>query len=111
MSEPQAQKPDRRSLTDAIADLLEALAEWFNDEVETVVRDKVVLPLQRLGLTLVAATAAACLAVFGITLVGVGVFMLLGAAIGYPYALILTGSVILVGSMVFLVIMDRNRQR
>lgn len=96
---------------DAAADLLQTFVDWLRQEAEALVREKVVKPIQRLGLTLAAASAAGCLAVFGLMFVAVGLFMLLGQAIGYAWALLLIGGVYLVGSLVFVAIKVRMMQK
>ncbi len=102
---------DERTIIDAVADLLQTVVDWLRDEAEAIVREKVVGPLQKLGLTVAAASAAASLAVLGLAFVAVGLFMLLGTAIGYPYALLVIGGVLLVGSVIFTLIKMRNMQR
>lgn len=109
-SEPGA-RPPGRSLSDAVVELMEAVIDWFDHEVETVVREKIVLPSQKLGLMLVAAVSAGCLAVVGILFLMAGVFMLLGEAIGYAWTLLLLGAVLLVKSAIFLAIRFRNTQQ
>ncbi len=103
--------PDERTIIDAVADLLQTVVDWLRQEAETIVREKIVAPLQKLGLTLFAASAAASLAVLGIAFIATGLFMLLGQAIGYPYALLVIGGVLLVGAVAFTVIKMRNMQR
>ncbi|MBS3974697.1 MAG: hypothetical protein KGZ89_07525 [Actinobacteria bacterium] len=99
---------NKKPIMDLVIELLEALVDWLRYEVETIVREKVVLPLQRLGITLFAASAASCLAALGATAIAVGAFMLLGQAIGYAYALLLIGAVLLIGSVVFLIVKKKN---
>jgi len=109
MSSPTPKKgSNRQSILDLTIELLEALVDWLRHEAEKLVREKVVLPLQRLGLTLIAASAASCLAVLGAMAIAIGLFMLLGQAIGYAYALLLIGAVLLTGSVVFLVVKKKN---
>jgi len=98
----------KQSIFDLAIDLLEALVDWLRHEAETIVREKVVLPLQRLGVTLIAVLASSCLAVLGATAIAVGAFMLLGQAIGYAYALLVIGAVLLIGSAVFLIVKKKN---
>ncbi|MFA5844226.1 MAG: phage holin family protein [Coriobacteriia bacterium] len=111
---PAADAPKRDGVSgviDAAADLLQTFVDWLRQEAEALVREKVVKPIQRLGLTLAAASAAGCLAVFGLMFVAVGLFMLLGQAIGYAWALLLIGGVYLVGSLVFVAIKVRMMQK
>lgn len=104
MPEPGEQKrPEERTVIDAAADLLQTVVDWLRQEAEAVVREKVVAPLQQLGLTLFAASAAASLLVLGLTFISVGLFMLLGSAIGYPYALLVIGGVLVIGAVAFTV--------
>jgi hypothetical protein len=103
--------PKRPSIIDAVADLLQFIVDWLRQEAEAAVREKVVLPVQRLGLTLASAGAAGCLAVFGIAFIATGVFILLGEWITYPGALLLIGGVLVVGSVVFTVLKMKGIQR
>ena len=49
---PSARRSDERTVIDAAADLLQTIVDWLRQEAEAAVREKVVLPLQRLGFTL-----------------------------------------------------------
>ena len=85
----QEHSADERTVIDAIADLLQTIVDWLRQEAEGIVREKIVALLgQDLGLTLAAAIAAASLVALGIGFIAVGLFMLLGSWIGYPYALL-----------------------
>jgi hypothetical protein len=103
--------PEPRSVIDAVADLLQFIVDWLRQEAEALMHDKVVLPMQRLGLTLASASAAGCLAALGIGFISVGVFMLLGEWLTYPGALLAVGGVLLLGSVVFTVIKMRSIQK
>ncbi|MDI6711644.1 MAG: hypothetical protein QMD96_00235 [Anaerosomatales bacterium] len=102
---------DAARIIDAIADLLQTLVDWLRQEAEAVVRDKVVAPIQRLGLTLASAFAAACLAAFGLALIGVAAFIALADLLTYPGALALIGALYLVAAAVFVVVKARTMQR
>ncbi len=102
---------ERVSIIDAIADLLETLVEWLRQEAEAIVREKVVAPIQKLGLTLAAAQAAGCLFAVGMIFVAVGLFILLAQWLTYPGALLAIGGVLLLGSVVFAVIKMRMMQK
>jgi len=106
-----ASEPHERTVIDAIADLLQTIVDWLRQEAEGVVREKIVPPLQQLGLTISAASAAAGLAFLGIGFISVGLFMLLGEAIGYPYALLVIGGVLVIGAVVFTAIKMRLMQK
>jgi hypothetical protein len=99
------------SIIDSIADLLQTATDWVRQEAEAVVRDKIVAPIQRLGLTLASASAAGCLAVIGLIFIGVALFLLLAEWLTYPGALLAIGGVYLLGSVVFIVIKVRLMQK
>ncbi|MDO8949387.1 MAG: phage holin family protein [Actinomycetota bacterium] len=99
------------SIIDSIADLLQTATDWVRQEAEAVVRDKIVAPIQRLGLTLASASAAGCLAVVGLIFIGVALFLLLAEWLTYPGALLAVGGVYLLGSVVFIVIKVRLMQK
>jgi len=99
------------SIIDSIADLLQTATDWVRQEAEAVVRDKIVAPIQRLGLTLASASAAGCLAVVGLIFIGVALFLLLAEWLTYPGALLAIGGVYLLGSVVFIVIKVRLMQK
>lgn len=110
-SSSSSSEPQERTVIDAIADLLQTIVDWLRQEAEGVVREKIVPPLQQLGLTISAASAAAGLAFLGIGFISVGLFMLLGEAIGYPYALLVIGGVLVIGAVVFTAIKMRLMQK
>ncbi|MBN2405371.1 MAG: phage holin family protein [Coriobacteriia bacterium] len=108
---PEAPKTGIEGIIDAVADLLQTASDWVRQEAETVVREKVVKPIQRLGLTLVSASAAGCLLVVGLIFIAVGLFVLLGEWITYPGALLAIGGVYVLVSLVFIVIKVRMMQK
>jgi hypothetical protein len=106
-----AKEPKRETIVDAIADLLQSLSDWLRQEVGATMREKVVLPLQKAGIAVAAASAAGCLAVIGLVFIAVGLFILLGQAIGYAAAFLLVGGVYLLGAVVFIVVRFKVMQR
>jgi Mlc titration factor MtfA (ptsG expression regulator) len=110
-SENRSGEGPQASIIDAVADLLQAVVDWLRQEAEATVREKVVAPLQRLGLTLASAFAAALLAAFGLILLGIAAFVALGERITYPGALALVGGVYLLAAGAFLVVKARTMQR
>jgi len=104
-------EPQRESLVDAIADLLQMFSDWVRAEAADIARDKFVLPMQQLGLTLASATAAGCLVVVGLQFVFVAVLLILAQWLGWPGALLLLGGLILAGAGVFTFIKMRSIQR
>lgn len=98
-------------IIDSIADLLQTATDWVRQEAEAVVREKIVLPIQKLGLTLASASAAGCLAVVGLIFIAVALFLLLAEWLTYPGALLAIGGVYLLGALVFIVIKVRMMQK
>lgn len=103
--------PQRESLVDAIADLLQMTVNWLRAEASDIVRDKVVLPVQQLGMTLASAVAAAILLVIGLCFVFVAVLMLLAKWITWPGAFGLVGALILIGAGIFTALKVRSIQK
>lgn len=99
------------AVIDAVADLLQTAVDWLRQEAAGLVQDKIVAPLQRLGLTLASASAAAALLALGLTFIAVALFLLLAQWVSYPGALLIIGGVLLLGSAVFLVIKVRLMQK
>jgi len=99
------------AIIDAVADLLQTAVDWLRQEAAGLVREKVVLPVQRLGLTLASASAAAALLVLGLAFIAVALFLLLADLVGYPGALLIIGGVYVLASVIFLVIKVRLIQK
>lgn len=98
-------------IIEAVADLLQTASDWVRQEAEAVVREKIVLPIQKLGLTLVSATAAGCLLVVGLVFIAVALYLLLASWLTHPGALLLIGGVYVLLSVVFIVIKVRSMQK
>lgn len=114
--EPAAQEPAKKDdffarIIDALVDLLETARDWLQQEAEATVREKIVLPIQRLGLTLASAVAAAALLVIALIFIAVAAVIWLGGLIGYAWTFFAIGAAFLLGSAVFLVIKVRSMQR
>lgn len=98
-------------ILDSVVDLLETSRDWIQQEAEATVREKIVLPLQRLGLTLASAAAAASLLVIALIFIAVAAVIALGSAIGYAWTFFAIGMAFLIGSTVFLAIKVRSMQK
>ena len=98
-------------IIDQLADLLQTAVDWLRQEAEATVREKIVPPLQQLGLTVASATAAAVLLVVGLLFVAVSAIMGLGNWLGYAWAFLIVGALFLAGSAVFFVVKARSMQR
>jgi len=109
--QPDEESAARPSVIEAAADLLQFIVDWLRQEAASIMHDKVVLPAQKLGLTLASGFAAAFLAALGLGFIAVGVFMLLGQWLTYPGALLLTGGVLVLGAIVFTIIKMRSIQK
>lgn len=99
------------AIIDSVADLLQSAVDWLRQEASGIVQEKIVAPIQRLGLTLASAAAAAALLVLGLTFIAVALFLLLASWVSYPGALLIIGAVLMLGSIVFLVIKVRSMQK
>ena len=99
------------SIIDGVADLLQSAADWLRQEAGDIVRERIVLPLQRLGLTLASASAAGCLAALGLAFIAVAAFLFLAQWLTYPGALLAIGGVLVVASVVFTIVKVRWIQR
>jgi hypothetical protein len=106
-----AEQPERPSILDEIADLLQMASDWVRQEAGSVMKQKVILPLQGVALMASAAQAAAALLVIGLIFVEVGMVMLMGEWLTYPVAFLVIGGVTLLGSLTFLVIRFKLVQR
>jgi hypothetical protein len=108
--EPQPE-PKPETLTDAIADLLQMAVNYLRQETAGVMRDKVVLPGQQLGMLVAFALAAASLLFLGIGFIAVGALILLAQYVGWPAALAIVGVLLLIGAAVFTYLKVRSIQK
>ena len=102
--------PQRESVIDAVADLLQMLVNWLRQEAAGIMRDKVVLPGQQLGMLVAFAMAAAALLVIGLCFLFVAFLMVLAGWIGWPGAFALVGAAILVGAGILTYLKMRSVQ-
>lgn len=108
---PEGPKTGVENIIDAVADLLQTLVDWLRQEAAAIVREKIVLPIQKLGLTLASAGAAGCLMVVGLIFVAVALYLFLANAVGHPFALLIIGGVYLLAAGAFMVIKVRSMQK
>jgi len=115
MTDPEGPKSVRTgvfdSIIDGVADLLQSASDWLRQEAGDIVRERIVLPLQRLGLTLASASAAGCLAALGLAFIAVAAFLFLAQWLTYPGALLAVGGVLVVASVVFTIVKMRWIQK
>jgi hypothetical protein len=67
-------------------------------------------PLQRLGITVASAAAAASLLVIGLLCIAIAAIVYISQLLGVPLAFLLIGSVLLIGAGVFTAIKVRTMQ-
>jgi len=108
---PEGPKSGVEGIIDAVADLLQTVVDWLRQEAAGLIREKIVLPVQRLGLTLASAAAAAALLAVGLIFLAVAGFLVLADFVSYPGALAIIGGVYMLASAVFLVIKVRAIQK
>lgn len=97
-------------MIDRVVDLLETARDWVRQEAEAALREKVILPLQRLGLTVASAFAAAALLVIGLIFVAVAAIVYLSQLLGVPLAFLLIGLVFLIGAGSFTAVKVKGMQ-
>lgn len=108
---PDGPKTGVEAIIDAIADLMQTAVDWLRQEAASIVREKIVLPLQKLGLTLASGMAAAVLLVVGLIFIAVSLYLFLAEAVGHPFALLIIGVVYVLASAVFLFLKVRSMQK
>ena len=101
----------RSPIIDAIADLMQTAVDWLRQEAEATVREKVVPPLQQVGILIGAAIGAASTMVIGIIFIAVALVMFLGGWIGYQFAFLAIGGAYLLVALAFTVVKVRKMQR
>jgi hypothetical protein len=109
---------ERPSVIDQTADLLQMGSDWVRQEAQSAVHDKLVIPMQRLGLTLASAYAAGCLLVLGLFWIEIAAIMLLGYWLhtagmqwvaAYATAFMIIGGVAVLAAAIFLAIKMRYK--
>jgi hypothetical protein len=98
-------------IIDQLLDLLQTARDWVRQEAEATVKEKIVPPLQKVGLAIAAAFGAASMMVIGLILIAVAGIVYLSQLLGVPLAFFLMGAVYLVGAAIFTVVKVRSMQR
>jgi hypothetical protein len=107
---PEEPVIERESIVDAVADLLQMIVNYLRQETAGLMRDKVVLPGQQLGMLIAFAMAAAALLVIGLCFLFVAFLMILAGFVGWPAALAIVGAAILIGAGVLTYLKMRSIQ-
>jgi hypothetical protein len=111
--EPEpAEEPGAKSesLIDAIADLLQMLVNYLRQEASELMRDKFVLPAQKVGAMIAFAFAAAFLLALGLGFIAVALLLLLSKWLTWPGALGLIGVLLVAGAAVATMLKVRSTQ-
>jgi hypothetical protein len=98
-------------IIDELLDLLQTARDWIRQEAEATVKEKIVPPLQRLGIAVSSAAAAATLLVIGLIFIAVAAIVYLSQLLGVPLAFLIIGLVYIVGAAIFTAIKVRAMQR
>jgi len=88
-------------ILDQLVDLAQTARDWVRQEAEATIKEKIVPPLQKLGLTVASAFAAATLLVIGVICIGIAAIVFLCQWLTVPGAFLLIGVVLLVGAGIF----------
>jgi hypothetical protein len=101
MTDPtQPAPPDRPTVAEAIADLVQMFVDYVRQETDDIVREKVVLPTQVAGQVVAFALAAAMVLFLGIGYISVAALMVLASYVGWPAALAIVGTLLIIGAAV-----------
>ena len=98
-------------ILDQLLDLAQTARDWVRQEAEATVKEKIVPPLQKLGLTVAAAWAAASLMFLGLIFIAVAAIVYLSQLLGVPLAFFVIGAVYLLGAAIFTAVKVRAMQR
>jgi hypothetical protein len=107
-------KPSDDFLTrilDQLVDLAQTARDWVRQEAEATLKEKIVPPLQKLGLTVASAMAAASLMVIGLIFIAVAAMVYLSQLLGVPLAFLIVGSAYLAGAAIFTFVKVKAMQR
>lgn len=98
-------------ILDQLVDLLQTARDWIRQEAAAVVTEKIVPPLQKLGITLASASAAAALLVVGLLFIAVAAIVGLSEWLGVPLAFFLIGLVFVIGAGIFTYVKVKAMQK
>lgn len=97
-----------RNVVDAIADLLQTFVDYLRQEADSLVRDKLAMPMQKVGLVIAWAMAAGMVFFLGVGFISVGALLVLAGWLGWPGALFAIGGVLIAGFVVFTALKMRS---
>lgn len=99
-----------KRILDQLVDLAQTARDWVRQEAESVVKDKIVPPLQKLGITVASAFAAATLLVIGLIFLAVAAIVALSQWLGVPWAFFSIGATFILGAAIFTMRKVRSMQ-
>jgi hypothetical protein len=111
---PTGEEPQADFLTriiDQLLDLLQTARDWVRQEAEATVREKIVPPLQKVGIAIASAFAAASAMVLGLIFVAVAAIVYLSQLLGVPLAFLIIGGVYLLAALIFTIVKVRSMQK
>lgn len=97
-------------IIDQLLDLMQTARDWVRQEAEAAVKEKIVPPIQKLGLALASGFAAASLLVLGLIFVAVAAIVFLSEWLGVPLAFLVIGLTYVVGAAIFTYVKVRSMQ-
>jgi hypothetical protein len=110
--DPDAERDDFLTrILDQLVDLAQTARDWVRQEAEATVKEKIVPPLQKLGLAVASGLAAATLMVVGLLFIAVSAMVYLSQLLGVPLAFLIVGSAYLLGAAIFTVMKVRAMQK
>jgi hypothetical protein len=98
-------------ILDQLVDLAQTARDWVRQEAEATVKEKIVPPLQKLGLAVASAWAAATLLVLGLIFLAVAAMVYLSQVLGTPAAFGIVGGVFVIGAAIFTAVKVRSMQK
>jgi len=98
-------------ILDQLVDLAQTARDWVRQEAEATIKEKIVPPLQALGLTVASAMAAATLMVIGLIFIAVAAMVYLSQLLGVPLAFLIVGTAYLAGAAIFTAVKMKAMQR
>ncbi len=99
------------NLIDSATDLIGTVVDYARQETGDLVRDKVVMPAQRAGVTVGLAIAIGVLVATGVLFIAVGALLVLAGWLGWPGALFAVGAVLIVAAAIAAAVRSRSVER
>jgi hypothetical protein len=94
-------EPDRRSLPELVAELLELVARFFREQAQETVQNNIIKPLKLAGSYVGAGCLASALMAIAVVFLAIGLFQALAAAVHSSWAAwLIVGGAYLVAAVV-----------